>query len=326
MKSKISNSLGRVLGPLSSLSAANVLDQSIDCVKLIGIAGDVQYMNANGLCAMEIDDLQSIVGRNWADLWPDEARHQIAASFDAAASGDTAHFRAFCPTAKSTPRWWDVSVSMVADRDGKHIGYLSVSRDVTEQHRSREALSVSAAELKHRLKNTYTMIGSMLTVFARGDAVNEAFAAMMRARLGAIGTAQSLFTGDASCEIETLIPALVEPFDNPGCRVVVEAPTAVSVDRGRADAIALVIGELAVNAAKHGALAHGGEIRVTTTVDTDRLNIIWVERSNVPPETQSREGGQGLALIQRIVAARQGRIETEWTSTGLTTSLNFPIL
>lgn len=295
-------------------------------MKLIGLAGDVQYINKNGLCALEIDDFQNVIGRDWASMWPHEASHAIGASYETAIGGKTANFQAFCPTSKGNPRWWDVSVSRVLDTGGSHLGYLSVSRDITEQHRSREALAVSASEITHRLKNTYMMISSLLTVFARGDATTEAFAALMRGRLGAIGTAQALFTsGEASCNVETLVPALVAPFENPTCRVVIEALTPAVVDRGRADAIALVIGELSVNAAKHGALAHGGEIHVITTVDDSHLTIVWDERSDVPPQHHAREGGQGLALIERIVAARRGKIATVWSDAGLMTRLTFPL-
>ena len=318
--------LASALGSLSSLSAAVVLDLSADCVKLIGLGGDVQYVNANGLCALEIEDRPSVIGRNWAAMWPDAANAQIALSYTAARAGEMAHFQAFCPTAKGNPRWWDVSVSKVLDAAGAHVGYLAVSRDVTEQHQSREALAVAVAEMIHRLKNTYMMIGSLLTVFARGNAGNEAFADMMRARLAAIGTAQAIFTsGEASCDIAVLVPALVAPFENPACGVIVETHAAAIVNRGRADAIALVMGELCVNAGKHGALAHGGEIHVTTSVADDALTIVWDERAAVPPQANTREGGQGLALIQRIVAARHGKIMTDWKADGLTTKLTFPV-
>lgn len=326
MKTETHLDLTRALGALSSLSAASVLDQSVDCVKLIGLDGDIQYMNANGLCAIEGDDLASFIGLDWAGMWPDAAGAQIALSYTAAQAGEMANFRAFCPTDRGNPRWWDVSVSKVVDATGRHVGYLAVSRNVTEQHQSREALAVAAAEMTHRLKNTYMMVASLLTVFARGDAGNEAFADLMRARLGAIGTAQALFTsGEASCDVEVLVPALVAPFQNPACQVIVETHGAAIVDRGRADAIALVMGELCVNAGKHGALAHGGEIRVTTSVADDALTIVWDERAAVPPHANSREGGQGLALIQRIVAARHGKIMTDWKADGLITKLTFPL-
>lgn len=46
--------------PMATL--ASVLDQSVDCVKILGLDGRLEYMNFNGQCAMEIDDLSAIIG------------------------------------------------------------------------------------------------------------------------------------------------------------------------------------------------------------------------------------------------------------------------
>jgi PAS domain S-box-containing protein len=316
--------LASAVGSLSTLSLASVLDQSVDCVKVIGLAGDIQYMNGNGLCAMEIDDFCAIQGEQWSALWPDEARQAIEASYGTAASGKTVRFSAFCPTAKGDPRWWDVTVSMVSDDLGRPAGYLSVSRDVTEHQLAKEALEIAAAEMKHRLKNTYMMVSSLMSGFARGDDAHEAFAREMGDRLGALSAAQSLFTSnEASCEIDDLIPVLLDPFDNAACPVVIDSLAGVTVSQGQADAIALVIGELSVNSAKHGALSHGGAIHVASHLADDRLVIEWNERSDVPPSAHEREGGQGLRLMNRIVRARRGTIDLDWTNSGLSVRLTF---
>lgn len=316
--------LASAVGSLSSVSLASVLDQSVDCVKVISLDGAVQYINGNGLCAMEIDDLCAVQGKQWSDLWPDEAQKAINASYGSTANGETVRFRAFCPTVKGEPRWWDVTVSMVSDEEGRHAGYLSVSRDVTEQQLTREALEIAAAEMKHRLKNTYMMVSSLMMGFARGDAQREAFANEMGDRLGALSTAQSLFTAnEASCHIANLIPALLKPFDNPACPVVIDDQAAVTVNQGQADAIALVVGELSVNSAKHGALAYGGDIHVASRAIDGSLMIDWVERSVVPPVEHHRDGGQGLRLMDRIVRARRGTINLDWKPSGLMAQLAF---
>ncbi len=264
---------------LSPIALASVLEQSVDCVKLIGLGGEVQYMNANGLCAMEIDDFQFVSGQVWADLWPENTRETIRGSLRNSAGGTPVRFRAFCPTAKGTPRWWDVTVSAVTDAGGDHAGFLSISRDVTESQNAAEAQEIAAAEMKHRLKNTYAMISSLLMSFARGDATREAYATEMAERLIALSTAQALFVShEAPGAIGALIPALLAPFDNPACPVTIEGSETLHVDQGQADAIALVVGELAVNSSKHGAIAHGGDIHVEWGSDAGLLTIGWVER------------------------------------------------
>ena len=56
---------------------AAVLDQSADCIKVIGPDGTLDFMNRNGRCAMGIDDFAQVAGKNWWDLWPAEAQPLI---------------------------------------------------------------------------------------------------------------------------------------------------------------------------------------------------------------------------------------------------------
>lgn len=311
---------------LSSVALAAVLDQSVDCVKLVGLDGAIQWMNFNGLCAMEIDHVEQVEGRPWAELWPEESRQMILGAYPQAALGQTIRFNAFCPTMKGKPKWWDVAVSPVTDQTGTHAGYLTVSRDITDTEIVREALEIAAAEMKHRLKNTYAMISSLLLGFAKGNADREAFAREMADRMSALSTAQALFVSDeAPLELERLIPALIAPFDRPSCPVVIEQARGAIVDQGQANAIALVLGELAVNSAKHGALNHGGRLHVTTVENPDTLTILWVEESDKPVTAHDRVGGQGLKLMERIVRARRGIIAYDWEESGLSVLLTFQI-
>lgn len=308
---------------LTAETLAGVFEQSVDCVKLVGLDGAIQWMNSNGLCAMEIEDFEAIRGLQWADLWPEDSRALVAASIPTAKAGETVRFNAFCPTAKGSARWWNVTVSQVSTAAGE-AAFLAVSRDITEAEVGRQALVIAAAELRHRLKNTYAMISSLLYGFARGIPEREAFARDMQSRLVSLSAAQALFsTDDAPCEIRTLIPALVMPFESHACPIAIDALPALSVEQGQADAIALVLGELAVNSAKHGALANGGAIRITGEAGEDAFAIIWDEDLVVPAQAHERPGGQGLNLIQRIVGARSGTLEIAWRDTGLKVVLRF---
>ena len=110
----------------------SLMEGSVDCIKVLDLEGRLQHMNGPGLCAMEIDDFTPICGAEWVELWPAETMPEIRRAFDSARSGKSDSFRAFCPTAKGKPRWWDVSVSPVRDSaNGQIVRILSVSRDCT---------------------------------------------------------------------------------------------------------------------------------------------------------------------------------------------------
>lgn len=311
---------------LSAETLASVLEQTVDCVKLIGLDGSIRWMNANGIASLECADFAGLKGTRWVDLWPQDGRKLVQAALDQALLGDTARFDGLCPTLNGTPRWWNITVSRVEDTDQEMAGFLAISRDITAAENNRLALEIAAAELRHRLKNTYTMVGSLLTGFARGTPDREAFAQEMLNRLVALSTAQALFSTQAApCEIATLIPALVGPFAGHGCEIDVAPLPNTFVSQGQADAIALVLGELAVNSAKHGALAVGGALHLSAAEAPASLKVIWQERSEQPVRAHDRPEGQGLKLIERIVRARRGNLAIAWHDAGLTVTLEFSL-
>ena len=314
----------RTTANLSPETLLLVLEQTTDCVKLLSLDGTVLWMNANGLCAMEIDNFCNVEGKQWSTLWPAEARAQIENAYVFADSGDAAQFEAFCPTAKGTDRWWDVRVTQVKAANGHPAGYLSLSRDITEARATRHALDLTLNEMRHRLGNTYSIAGGLLSAFARGIPDREVFARDMQKRLLGLYTAQSMFAhNDAPRKICDLIPALIQPFAGQIDTVNVGELTDALVDRGQADAIGLVLAELTVNSIKHGALRNGGTIDIHADSLDDANRIIWTERLTEPVKQQSRAEGQGLTLIAQIVAARSGKLDIDWSEFGLTVTLAF---
>lgn len=111
--------------------AHTLLDSSLDCVKLFDRQGRLVAMNRQGLIVMEIDDLSYLLGQNWENLWPEECKPLIRSMLQAALDGETIDFSAYCPTAKGTPRWWDVRVAPVRNDRGVIDGVLCIGRDVT---------------------------------------------------------------------------------------------------------------------------------------------------------------------------------------------------
>jgi PAS domain-containing protein len=63
--------------------------------------------------------------------------------------GEPGRFDAFCPTAKGTPKWWDVLVTPILDSDRQVSKLLAVSRDITEV---RSAVEQQQLELAARLQ------------------------------------------------------------------------------------------------------------------------------------------------------------------------------
>lgn len=115
-------------------------ESSVDCVKVLDLQGHLLRMNQNGQCMMEIADFEPIRGAVWANFWPEETRPIVQAELEKARKGATGHFSAFCPTAKGTPKVWDVIISPIC-RDEVVEGFLSVSRDITHLQQTINALN-----------------------------------------------------------------------------------------------------------------------------------------------------------------------------------------
>ena len=301
---------------------AAILDQSADCIKVIGASGTVDYMNRNGQCAMEVDDFCAIAGQQWSDLWPAESRETVERAIDQARAGQTARFEAFCPTAKGTPRWWDVNVSPLRRPDGVIDGFIATSRDVTDRVNTGALRDAIADEMRHRLRNNYVVVGSLLSAYARGKPEQQIFAREMIDRLTSLGIAQTMRAmGSEACLLDQLVPALVQPYATPDCPIHIGALPAVSLSQAQVDALALALGELAVNSTKHGALSARGTVAIAGEAADGQIRLTWSEASDRKVERQARDGGQGLRLMSRVLASRSGGIDLDWADHGLNVTI-----
>jgi PAS domain S-box-containing protein len=135
----------------------SLFEASPDCVKLLTREGRLLTMNKNGQQAMDIDDVDALAGVAWTSFWPEESRAAVQAAIDAAGQGRTGSFQGFCPTARGTPKWWDVVVTPL-ELDGQGGKLLAVSRDVTDAHRAQRELAASEARFRSLVTATSAIV------------------------------------------------------------------------------------------------------------------------------------------------------------------------
>lgn len=144
-----------------------LLESSPDCIKVLDVEGRLLYMNAGGMCVMEIDDLTPYLHQEWLCFWGSEYRPQAEQALAAAKAGQVGIFRGFCPTAKGTPKWWEVIVSPIRGVSGQTEQVLSVSRDITERKQAeverdrlleQEQAARAEAERANRIKDEFLAI------------------------------------------------------------------------------------------------------------------------------------------------------------------------
>lgn len=110
-----------------------LLESSPDCIKLLDLDGRLLYMNAGGICVMEVDDFTSYCNTEWVSFWQGDDQQAAERALELARVGEASVFRGYCPTAKGTPKWWEVIVSPILDAAGQVEQILSVSRDISDR-------------------------------------------------------------------------------------------------------------------------------------------------------------------------------------------------
>lgn len=113
--------------------AIALLEQSQDCIKILSMDGRLEFMNCNGMAAMEIERPEIAIGKLWWELWPEPSQDFVRQNFFEAAQGRETSFEAECPTAKGSPRRWVVKSRPLLEPNGQIVSVLSTSRDITRQ-------------------------------------------------------------------------------------------------------------------------------------------------------------------------------------------------
>lgn len=222
-----------------------------------------------------------------------------------------------------------VTISPVRAEDGSILGASKIARDITDQKRASAQQALLLREMHHRIKNLFTLTAGLVTLSAKASAESAVFVADFRSRLQALARAHALTMPDdnaANTEPATtfveLLQAILAPHvadDRP--RIAIRGCDAPLVGKALTS-IALLLHELATNAAKYGALSgSGGRLSIDLSVENGTLRMIWQE-SNAPhssPET--RREGFGTTLEQAAVSGVQGSLHRDWKADGVSITL-----
>lgn len=320
----------------------SVLDASTDCIKVVEGDGRLSFMNANGQCAMEIDDFSAIAGADWASLWPAESRRQVTAAVESARAGRASRFEAFCPTAKGTPKWWDVSVAPIQPGQGDAASLVSISRDITARVRAERALEQALAdkdllarEIDHRVKNSLTMVASLLSVQERGVASPEAKEALAAAvaRIRTIARIHERLYQSADLEtvefagyIQALGQDVTQSLAREDADLTIEVdpltlPVTIALPLG------LVAVELLTNALKH-ARREGARSRLTLTVRQTPAGLrlsVGDDGPGLPAGFDpALSKGLGMRLVRSLARQLGGRLEARNAGGGACFTLALP--
>lgn len=214
------------------------------------------------------------------------------------------------------------NIVAVRDAAGAILGAVNCFHDITERKRAEEKAKLLVHEVTHRANNLLTLMNAMMRQ-TRADTVPD-FIAVMQGRVAALARMQTrLARGQWNpTELRTLISEELAPFGKEiEGRFRIEGPT-VPLGADAAQALAIIIHELATNALKYGALSQeAGRVAVDWTLTPARwLELSWRETGGPRVAVPDRQGF-GTRAISLLARQLDGTVEIAWPADGLTCRL-----
>jgi len=184
--------------------------------------------------------------------------------------------------------------------------------------------AVIMGELEHRVKNTLALVATVIER-ARDDTESiDEFVSSLRSRIQAMAATQALLDQSRrTVSVADLARTELRPYAT-GTNSSVEGPRADLLPVA-SHALAMVLHELATNAAKYGALSQpGGHVSVRWTQTADMLRIEWKETGGPPVVAPARQGYGSTVIRDLLTYEIGGRVDLAFESDGVRCTIELP--
>jgi PAS domain S-box-containing protein len=294
-------------------------------------AGRILLANPHTAAAFGLP-LEAILGKTALELAPDEAQARAVMAHDRAVleAGTSQQSESDFVLPDGRPSHWLTIKTPFRNARGIVQGIVGISLDVTQRYEAQKRLRFLADEVDHRAKNLLGVVQSIVRL-TRGDDATSLRAALT-GRIQALATAHNLLA--ASRWEGVVLSALVEQALAPFRRIdrgrVAWSGPALKLGPSASQALAMVLHELATNAAKYGALSvEAGTLDVNWQLiregDAPSLALHWSEAGG-PPVTTPIEPGFGTSAIRGLVEHQLGgQIQFAWAPDGLQCRIVLPL-
>ncbi|MDZ7588530.1 MAG: HWE histidine kinase domain-containing protein [Parasphingorhabdus sp.] len=260
-------------------------------------------------------------------MHPDDAPHVRALIENSIATGQPyeAEFRVTDPVQGQR---WIAGRGNVTERNGENV-LIGINLDISKAKQREELNALLTRELHHRMRNLFAMLRAIISLTrSRATSVDD-YVERIEGRLRALDRAQHvLLNADfLSGSMHALCGEIAEIFP----RIRFRGP-AWDLPENALVALALVLNELATNAAKYGALSIvSGHIDVEWGLaqgeggEPDKMILWWREYGVAKVTAPEGPTGFGWQLIDRSVRDNlHGSIEQYWQLPGFACRIDMP--
>ena len=211
-----------------------------------------------------------------------------------------------------------LTISPIKDALGKVIGASKIARDISERRKNEAQLALLAREAEHRTKNVLATVQAAVRLTRAKTA--EDFKKIVEGRIQALANVHGLFVESqwTGAALQSLIAKELAPYSQEGnTRSSIDGPNVV-LEPGAAQTMAVVIHELATNAAKYGALSSpAGRVEVEWSLANECLNIRWSEKNGPAVEPPACQGF-GMRIVESMIGGHiNSKVRFDWRSSGL---------
>lgn len=303
-----------------------IVESEPECVKLLAADNTLLMMNPAGLALVGADSFEQVRGRRISELvLPDYRRafEDLTRSGFQGKSG-TLEFEAI--GFKGRRLWLLTHAVPLPDKDGGISSVLAITRDITGEKLSTEALEASLKEkevllreLYHRTRNNLQVISSLISLQAAyiNDArIMRAFddtrnriraMSLVHEKLYKTGNLASTNIKDYVEDLTNTILAGTEGLTAKISVVVEVESTLLAFDT--ITTLGLIINELMTNTLKY-AFPDGrdGEIRISSrAIDGDQLEVVYSDDGiGLPDADFENMNSLGLKLVRSLATKQLG--------------------
>ena len=198
----------------------------------------------------------------------------------------------------------------LVETDGRRLVFES-ARDITERKHWEQRQQLLLGELTHRVRNTLTVVQAIAHQTLKTSESNKEFVELFDGRLVALGNAHGLLVESQwrGASLAALARRTLEPYILKQPDKLRLAGPAVILPADIATPFALVLHELATNAARYGSLSdENGTINLRWTLNAlngpPLLTVVWEELGGPTVQTPKQQGFGSSLIASGIPGAK----------------------
>lgn len=281
-------------------------------------------------------EVGSTDGNGWNDLFhPDDQQRAWKLWRHSLATGELYEIEYRLRHHSGDYRWVLGRAMPMRDANGAIDRWYGTCTDIHAAKQSSENLALLSQELSHRIKNIFAIVNGIIGQSARWFPDSKAFAFDIQQRIAALGRAHD-FARPHSEEprapvavptLQNLLQEILKPYraaDEDRLRIFGDE---IVIDDSSVTPLALVVHELATNAAKYGAFSTPeGKVSIALEAVGDRCRITWTERGGPEISEAPMRTGFGTKLSMVSIEGQLGGVlERRWLPQGLEAVLECPL-